>query len=287
MAIIPFMNINSSVLRSNNVTTATKFDGAGTVRKHGGGGGHFGSNTYDGNNNIDKFPSYSDHNDNADSSSIYSRKNFNMIDNYIYFYHLDKFMLLPSYPESIADSMQIDFQTSTPLARSAPIYSFAKAGPRSFNISLKLHRDLMYDINYNRSNYVLENLGSPLNDDYVDALAKEIQACALPKYDAASKTVKPPMIAIRFGNEIFCKGVVNSQLTVTYSGPLLSYNGGDKYACVEFQFSISEVDPYSAEMVVVNGSFRGLSSTLEKGLFRTTDYTGAGNRATDSIPRCI
>lgn len=219
-------------------------------------------------------------------SGAYASHKFNMIDNYIYFYHIDKFMLIPCYPDSIADQMGVDFQSSTPLSRSAPIFSYSKSGPRSFNINIKLHRDMMQDINYNRSNYVLNNLAAgDLNDDYVDALAKELQAAAIPNYLASSKTVKPPMIAVRFGNEIFCKGVIQSSVTVTYSGPLLSYENGDKYASVEFSFTMVETDPYSADMVVKNGSFRGLNSTLEKGLFKTTDYKGAGNRAVDEVQR--
>lgn len=211
------------------------------------------------------------------------RRVFNMIDNYIYFYHLDKFMLLPAYPQSIGDTISINYPSNVPLSRSAPIYSYANSGPRSFTVDLKLHRDMMQDINYNRSNYILNNLASGrLDDDYVDALARELQACVYPKYEASSRTVKPPMIAIRFGAEIFCKGIVTNAITVTYSGPLLSYTNGDKYAEVNFNFAIAEVDPYSAETIIVNGSFRGLNSTLEKGLFRTTDTTGAGNRAVDN-----
>ena len=84
---------------------------------------------------------------------------FNMIDNYIYFYHLNKFILIPLFPDGVQDAMGISFSSTTPLARSAPIQSFSSAGPRVVTFTLKLHRDMMQDINYNRSNYVLENLG--------------------------------------------------------------------------------------------------------------------------------
>ena len=34
---------------------------------------------------------------------------FRMIDNYIYFYHIGKFMLIPTYPESVTDTTAISY----------------------------------------------------------------------------------------------------------------------------------------------------------------------------------
>ena len=217
-----------------------------------------------------------------------SSHTFNMIDNYIYFYHLDKFILIPAYPDSVTDSMGIQFYSTTPLSRSAPIQSFSSAGPRTVTFQLRLHRDMMQDINYNRSNYVLNNLGGQLDDDYMDAVIKELQCCVMPKYEAASKTVKPPIIAVRFGAQIFCKGVVTSNVSMNCEGPLLSYSSGLKYALCSVTFNVTEIDPYDADTVMKKGGFRGLNSTLEKGLFKSTDMNGIGNRATsDPAPRWI
>ena len=184
----------------------------------------------------------------------------NLIDNYIYIYHLDKFVILPVWPESIQDSLSSTFAQSTPLSRSAPIFSFSNSGPRSMQINLKLHRDMMQMVNYNRSNLNVE-----LGDDYTDTIVKTLQACALPNYKNASKMVDPPLVAIRFGNDIFIKGIINGGVTVTYGLPILSNN---KYANVEISFTIYEVDPYSASEVAELGSFRGLNKTLEKRLYR-------------------
>lgn len=217
-----------------------------------------------------------------------SSHTFNMIDNYIYFYHLDKFILIPTYPDQVQDSMGISFSSTTPLSRSAPIQSFSSAGPRTVMFSLKLHRDMMQDINYNRSNYVLSNLGGQLDDDYMDAVIKELQCAVTPKYEATSKTVKPPIIAVRFGAQIFCKGVVTNAINLINEGPLLSYSSGLKYALCSVSFTVTEIDPYDADTVMKKGGFRGLNSTLEKGLFKSTDMTGIGNRATsDPAPRWI
>ena len=200
-------------------------------------------------------------------------KTFNMIENYIYLYHIDKYILLPTYPQQIQDSLSASFQMSSPLSRSAPIFSYSHSGPRTIQVSLNLHRELMTQINYGMSNMDLslftgedaEGAKIDFGDDYVDVLVKQIQAIALPRYAAEGKMVNPPMVALRFGNDIFIKGVVNGGVSITYSGPLLEDN---KYALVDISFTISEVDPYDAESVTRYGSFRGLNTTLERRLYK-------------------
>jgi hypothetical protein len=187
---------------------------------------------------------------------------FNMIENYIYLYHTKTLIAIPTYPEEITDTMGITYNTTTPLSRSAPIYSYSNSGPRSFALTLNLHRDMMKSINTTASNLNVADLGK---DDYVDILAKQLQAIALPKYAASEKMVNPPMIAVRFGNELFCKGVVQGAVSVKYSGPILR---NDKYALVTIDFTVNEVDPYDAETVMQVGSFRGLSQDLERNIYK-------------------
>lgn len=184
-----------------------------------------------------------------------------MIENYIYLYHTDTFVVLPTYPESISDTLESTFSSTHILARSAPIFSYSYSGPRTVQVTLSLHRDMMSQINYGVSNLSVE-----LGDDYVDTIIKQLQSIALPKYAASSKMVNPPMVAVRFGNELFIKGVVNGPITTTYNLPILENN---KYAQVQIGFSVSEVDPYDATTVAEQGSFRGLSKTLERNLFRS------------------
>lgn len=185
---------------------------------------------------------------------------YQMIDNYIYLYHLNTFIILPAYPDSITDSLPVSFSQSTPLSRSAPIYSYSNSGPRSIQFTFRLHRDMMTQINYNLSNANLE-----FNDDYVDFIIRAMQAVALPKYDATTKLVNPPIVAVRLGNDIFIKGIISGNISVTYNYPILA-NG--KYAVVDISFNVSEIDPYDAETVVQTGSFRGLSTTLERNLWK-------------------
>lgn len=181
---------------------------------------------------------------------------------YIFLHHVTNIMgkkgvliLLPSYADGVTDSNSAHYSTSPPLARSSPIYSYSGSGPRSLNVSFDLHRDMMWQLNYKNSNLPI---GSVDGDDYVDVLAREIQAAVLPSYAVTEKMVNPPLVSLRLGNDIFIKGVVESA-SVSYGFPILENN---KYATVKLQMNVTEVTPYSAEDAINMGSFRGMSTTL-------------------------
>ena len=106
-------------------------------------------------------------------------------------------------------------------------------------------------------------------EDYIDALIRALQAIALPKYTSKNNVVEPPIVAVRFGNEIFIRGIVDGSISITYQKPILD---NDKYAQVNISFQISEIDPYDAPTVFKNGSFRGLVATMKSGMgFNETD----------------
>lgn len=186
---------------------------------------------------------------------------FRMIDNYIYLYHIDQFIVIPTFPDSLNDQVSVSYNSSTPMARSAPVYSYSHSGPRSLQINLDLHRDMMHQINYQVSNATIAT-----GDDYVDTLVKLVQAAALPAYGASEKMVDPPMVAVRFGNDIFIKGVITGSVGVTYQSPILA---NEKYAHVSVSFNVEEVDPYDAQTVLAAGSFRGIDTSLERTFWRT------------------
>lgn len=199
---------------------------------------------------------------------------YNMIDNYIYLYHIDTFIVLPGYADSVSDTIAVNFAQNTPLSRSAPIYSYSNSGPRTVQFSFSLHRDMMTQINYGvsnapvgSSNGAITSPESKLNDDYVDFMIKAIQAAALPSYAVAQKMVNPPIVALRMGNDIFIKGVITGGIGLTYKAPILS-NG--KYSTIDLSLTIAEVEPYDAESVVTDGSFRGLNTTLERRIYAAT-----------------
>lgn len=154
--------------------------------------------------------------------------------------------------------MDSSFSSQSALGRSAPVYTYSSSGPRSVQINLHLHRDVMDDINEKYS-----NAKQKTGEDYVDNLIRAIQSISVPKYNLNNKAVEPPLVAVRIENQLFIKGVVNGSVGVTYNKPILS-NG--KYAVVDVSFTISEVDPYDSSSVFSNGSFRGVVKTLKKGM---------------------
>lgn len=189
------------------------------------------------------------------------KQNYILPDNYIYISHLDEdlqFWRIPTYPESIQDSMSSSFNQTTALGRTAPVFTFSNAGPRSVQVTLRLHRDMMDDVNEGYS-----NAKQKTGEDYVDNLVNALRAIALPKYNLGNKNIEPPLVAIRFGKELFIKGVVNSGVTVTSELPILS---NDRYAQIQVAFTVLETDPYDASTVYQNGGFRGVVKTLKKGM---------------------
>ena len=197
-------------------------------------------------------------------------KPFKMIDNYIYLYHTKTLLVIPLYPESIQDSMDVNFTSSTPMSRSAPIFSYSSSGPRTLQISLPLHRDMMNGINVDNSSMFYNRKEELEAEDYTDKLINQLQSIALPRYGAAEKMIDPPLVAVRFGNSIFCKGVVQGSVTATHEGPILK---NDKYSIVTVGFTILEVDPYDADIVAIEGGFRGLRTTLDSKVFTTVNTT--------------
>lgn len=201
------------------------------------------------------------HGDSASNTNLPKNLGQLLTNNYIYISHMDddyKYWRLPTEPDSVSDSMTSTFNQTSALGRSAPIFTYSGSGPRSVTITLNLHRDMMADINMgNVSPTFLEG------EDYIDSLVRALQSISLPKYTTQNNVVEPPIVAVRFGNEIFIRGVVDTAIAITYTKPILN---NDKYARVDISFSISEIDPYDAPTVFKNGSFRGLVATMKEGM---------------------
>lgn len=181
---------------------------------------------------------------------------------YIYIYHLPSdvqgegtLIYIPQWPDQISDSIQSEFAPTNALSRTAPVFSYIQSGPREVQISLQLHRDMMDEVNFTHCNVTPDD-----GDDYVDMFIKKLMAVALPNYHTASKEVEPPMVAVKFGHELFIKGVVSGGVTVEYQKPLLT---NSKYAVVNISFKVSETDPQSAQSISKVGSFREISRTFK------------------------
>ena len=188
-------------------------------------------------------------------------RNYPLPDNYLYISHLDEdlqYWVIPTYPDTISDSMSSTFQATNALGRSAPVYTFSNAGPRTVQVALNLHRDMMDDVNVGVSNVKLAN-----GEDYIDNLINALRAIVVPKYNVSNKAVEPPLLALRLGEEIFIKGVLSANIGLSFQKPILSNN---KYAQVSLTLVISEVDPYDATEVYESGGFRGIVKTLKNGM---------------------
>lgn len=179
-------------------------------------------------------------------------------DCYIYISHLDegfKYWQLPGYPDEVTDQMNSNFQSTSALGRSAPVYTFSDSGPRTIQITLNFHRDMFEEMPSN----VVPQEGEDKAESFIHAL----QAIAVPKYNLSNKAIEPPLVAIRLGREVFIKGVVTSGISVTFGKPILV---DEKYAAIKINFTVAEVDPYDSTTIFQNGSFRGLTATLRQGM---------------------
>lgn len=187
---------------------------------------------------------------------------YNIISNYIYLFHTDEYLLLPQYPDSIQDRLNSQFAQQNALSRTAPIYAYSYSGPRNVQVSLDLHRDMI-----NTENIKASNMRVAVEDgeDYVDTIIKRIQAIALPRFDASKKAVVPPMVAVRFGNEIFIKGIVNGGVSIEFMKPILD---NDKYSHITLNFNVYETTPFDADSVSQLGSFRGITRQFKSGVYK-------------------
>lgn len=180
--------------------------------------------------------------------------------NFLYLYHTNEWLLLPEYPDQVTDTMQVNFASTNALSRTAPVFTYSNSGPRTVQVQLNLHRDMVNDLNFNVASMKVE-----VGEDYVDHLLARLQAIALPKYNVNDRGVIPPMIALKFGEAIFIKGVVSSSVSVVYQKPL---DEDDKYTQVTVNFEVKEVDAFDAVSIGDQGSFRGITSTFKQGIYK-------------------
>lgn len=174
--------------------------------------------------------------------------------NWIYLFHTDEYLLLPEYPDSVADKLTSSFSMTNALSRTAPFFTYVNSGPRNVQINLHLHRDMVDDTNLDLSNFSREE-----GEDFVDSLVRKLQAIALPVY--RDKEVIPPTVAVKIGvEEIFIKGVVIGGVSIGFEKPILENN---KYAQVTLSFEVYETEPFDAQSVSQLGSFRGITSQFK------------------------
>ena len=219
-------------------------------------------------------------------------KYFRCPDNYIYIYHTDTLVVIPTYPESIQDSMGTNFQATEILSRPAPIQTYVSSGPRTVQIQLNLHRDMMFQITrafqYNGfdDKVRLNDTNDTASDlDYIDRLVCELQAIAVPKYEDTTKMINVGYekrvdgygteyyVKISghggyadYGKDIVCAAV--SGIVTAAVQQLLCYYGEDDIK--QFDFKLSEGDGW-IKAVIENldpaaGRAHGVFDTLLTGI---------------------
>ena len=183
------------------------------------------------------------------------------LSNYIYLFHTDEWVLLPQFPDSISDQMSSTFAQQNVLSRTAPIFSYVYSGPRTVQVDLNLHRDMIKEINMNGAS----NLKIEVGDDYIETIVKRIQAIAVPTFAAASKSIVPPMVAVKFGKDVFIKGVVTGGVSIEYQKPIMT---DGRYANVTLHFTVYETTPFDAQSISQLGSFRGVTKQFKNGIWK-------------------
>ena len=163
-------------------------------------------------------------------------------ENYVYFHHTNTKIIIPVDPISVSDITPAHWSSSTPLSRTAPIYSYQSSGPRNVQVQFMLHRDLCNE--YNNVGY-----------DAVEVLINNLDQMVLPDYNSMGKIVNPPLVSLKLRDEIFIKGVVSSS-SHTFEVPIINYGGKNKYAVVTLNFGVDEVTPYSASILPSIGQYR-------------------------------
>ena len=94
----------------------------------------------------------------------------------------------------------------------------------------------------------------------VEELIDNLEGMVLPDYNSANKVVNPPIVSLKIRDEIYIKGVVAGTVGKNFQLPLLNYGGQYKYAIVSLNFSIQEIQPYSASILSTVKGGRRLGS---------------------------
>ena len=170
------------------------------------------------------------------------------ISNFIYCYHTDTLFHLPVTPETLPNTYQSKFSLEEVMNRTAPKAVFSGSGPRTLVVSLDIHQQL----------FALDNPGNP---SITKDLVKTLVSCAYPDYDLENMKIKQPMVLMKFGEACTIRGVITSGVTCEYSGPWLK--DGTR-AMAKINFTITEVDQYSASFIQQFGSNVPLPTDLDR-----------------------
>lgn len=162
---------------------------------------------------------------------------------------------LPMTPAQINDNNSANFSQQTILSRSAPVYSYISTGPRTITWSMKLHREMMDDMDYSSYNVGTGSYKS-LNTikserGSLEVLTECLQLVVVPTYTNSTMVI-PPKVTIKIEN-LKITGIVRS-IQSTWELPIVN----NKYMVVTHNLSVEEIDPYDSSSILRLGGYRGL-----------------------------
>lgn len=175
-------------------------------------------------------------------------------ESFIYIYHLDKLFYLPVTPETLPNSYSSRFTQEDIMNRTAPKVSYSGSGPRTVVVNLIIHTQL----------FALDN---PEHPEVVKNLVNDLLACAYPNFDSENSKIIPPMVLLKFGEMTTIRGVITSGVNCTFSGPWLK---DGTMAMASIQFTVTEVDQYSANYISQFGANPQLPTDLNRSTNSTT-----------------
>lgn len=107
-------------------------------------------------------------------------------------------IIFATLPEDMSENYTTEWNSQTPMGRSAPFISYQNNGSRTVDFSVKLHYDICPDM--------------------MDVV-KRLKGFTYPKYNGS--LVQPPFCYVHFGNMVNMKAVINS-ISFQWDGTLSS-----------------------------------------------------------------
>lgn len=140
---------------------------------------------------------------------------------------------MPCYPDSVSDSTDVSYNTSSILGRSEPYTTYNNSGPRSINFTFNMHREMTG------------------NEAEIEKIVRYIESAVYPNYNS---NVAPIKVQVYIGKTIYISGIMTSE-TTDWSGPI---DDTDKYNLVNVSFTVQETtgNPKSASYVQSYGGYR-------------------------------
>jgi len=131
---------------------------------------------------------------------------------------------------------------------------------------------------------VFFNAPQGFEDDYVDYMVNMLYGSVIPNYSSSAKLVDPPLVALRFENQTYIKGIVTN-FSANYNGAILR---DGKFSMITIDITVTEINPYDAITAMGVGSFRSdgeilMSTELNKSTYNIGKSINSGGMGHDVL----